>query len=406
MRGEEVELTGSAGTTLAGKLQRPLGAPRAWVLLAHCFTCGKDLRPARELAAALVREGFGVLRFDFTGLGQSEGDFAQTTFASNVADLIAAARYLEEHEQPPAVLIGHSLGGTAAVAAAVQLPSIRAVATIGAPFSPGHAGDLLEPVRDVLEADGEAEIELAGRRIRVGRALLDDLQGSSIESALGALRRPLLVLHAPLDRIVGIDNARELFVAARHPKSFVSLDGADHLLSAPGDARWAGEVIATWAGRVVPSAPEVSAPPDPPPGTVQAATAASLRTEVRAGRHRLVADEPTELGGTDAGPTPYDLLLASLGACTSMTLRMYASRKGWPLQEAVVTLRHERIHSRDCEGCEEHPRRIDVIARDIRLIGALTEAQRARLLEIADRCPVHRTLHGTLEVRTSLLPGA
>lgn len=398
MRDERIDFEGSTGAKLSGKVRRPAGAPRGWALLAHCFTCGKDLRAARLMTDALAIAGYGVLRFDFTGLGESEGAFAETTFLSNVADLVAAARWLERTEGTgPHLLVGHSLGGTAAIKAARQLPSVRGVATIGSPFEPGHAAGLLEPVREALHAEGEAEIELAGRTFKVGRALLDDLGQSSITEDLAELRRPLLVLHAPFDTVVEVDNARQLFEAARHPKSFVSLDKADHLLTDPTDAQWAGELVAAWARRTLD-------PVEPSPlahGVVEAVVSSGLRTEIRAGYHRFAADEPQRLGGTDTGPTPYDLLLAALGACTAMTLRMYADRKQWPLEEVTVHLEHDREHVTDCAR-EDGAGRIDVLRRAIRVAGALSAEQRQRLMEIADRCPVHRTLEGPLEVRTVL----
>ena len=297
------------------------------------------------------------------------------------------------------MLVGHSLGGTAVIAAAARLESVKAVATIGAPYSPSHATWILEPVREEIEREGKATLTLAGRELCVGRDLLQDLQTTSIQEDVQNLRRPLMILHAPLDDTVSIDNAKDLYTAARHPKSFVSLDGADHLLTDPADARWAGRVIATWAERAVPE-PDVSGQA-PERGVVEVVTSNGFRSEVRAGPHRWVADEPVRLGGSDAGPTPYDQLLAGLGTCTSMTLRMYADRKKLPLREIRVTLRHERVHQQDSEDCEAGTARIDVLHRAIALDGDLTPEQRARLMEIADRCPVHRTLEGPLEVRTT-----
>ena len=402
MREERVTFTGSTGHELAGRIRRPTGTPRAWAILAHCFTCGKDLRAARRITDALAAAGFGVLRFDFTGLGHSEGDFEETTFVSNVEDLVQASRWLELAYEAPALMVGHSLGGTAVIAAAAKLDHVQAVATIGAPFCPSHAGWILEPVREKLLAEGSAELTLGGRTLTVGRQLLEDLESATVEEELKGLRRPLLVMHAPLDDTVSIDNARDLYTAAHHPKSFVSLDNADHLLTNPADAHWAGQVIATWAGRTI---PEVDNAPTSQGerGVVEVVTGESFRSEVRAGPHRWVADEPATLGGSDRGPTPYDQLLAALGSCTGMTLRMYANRKGLALREVKVTLRHERVHRTDCEACDgEASTRIDVLHRVIELDGTLTEEQRARLLEIADRCPVHRTLEGPLEIETRL----
>ncbi len=399
MREVRVTFTGSQGHELSGRLRRPPGSPRGWAVLAHCFTCGKDLRASRMLSDALAEAGFGVLRFDFTGLGQSEGAFEQTGFVSNIEDLVQAGRWLEQAEEPPALIVGHSLGGTAAIAAAARMDSVRAVATIASPFSPGHASWILDPVREQLRDQGTATIRLAGRELKVGRSLLEELEQTSIEEELERLRRPLLVMHAPLDDTVSIDNARDLYLAARHPKSFVSLDGADHLLSDAADARWAGRVIATWAERAIPE--PATRPLEE--GVVEVVTCVRLRSEIRAGVHRWVADEPERLGGDNAGPTPYDQLLAGLGSCTGMTLRMYANRKQWPLEEVRVRLTHERVHTEDSADCETTPQRIDVLSRAITLVGDLTDEQRARLREIADRCPVHRTLEGPLEIRTKLV---
>ncbi len=396
MRDERVEFQGSAGS-LSGRLRRPTGTPRAWVLFAHCFTCGKDLRAVRNISDALAAAGFGVLRFDFTGLGESCGDFADTTFLSNVEDLVAAARFLERTELAPALLVGHSLGGAAVVRAACELRSVRAVATIGAPFDPGHASHLLAPVVGELRRSGQAEILLGGRTLRVGVGLLDDLDSQSIAADLERLDRALLVLHSPQDTIVGIDNARQLYQQARHPKSFVSLDGADHLLSRPRDARYAGAMIASWVERYLPAlepSPEVEV------GVVQVTTADRYRSEVQVGGHHLVADEPERLGGDDTGPTPYDLLLAALGACTGITLRMYANRKEWPLDEVEVQLTHDKVHASECEDCTTASGKVDVIERRIVLRGDLDADQRERLMSIADRCPVHRSLHAEVKVNT------
>lgn len=399
MKDEPVTIPGARGLALAGRIRRPAGRPRGWALLAHCFSCGKDIRAARTLSAALAEAGFGVLRFDFTGLGESEGSFHETSFVSNVDDLVLAAEWLATTEEPPALLVGHSLGGTASIAAAARLEKVRAVATIGAPYAPSHASWILEPVREQLEAEGEATLVLAGRPLRVGRRLFDDLQSATIERELMGLRRPVLVMHAPHDDVVSINNARDLYLAARHPKSFVSLDGLDHLLTDPSGARWAGQLIAAWAGRVVPE-PTESVPAGGERGVVEV-VGSGYRSEVRAGPHRWVADEPIGVGGTDEGPTPYDLLLASLGTCTAITLRMYADRKGLALREVTVNLRHERTHSQDsAAGMAAGTSRLDVLHRDIQLDGDLSEAERARLMEIADRCPVHRTLEGPLSIRT------
>ncbi len=405
---ERIEFPGSGGDRLAARLDRPSGAVRAFALFAHCFTCSKDLAAASRIARALARRGIAVLRFDFTGLGHSEGEFANTNFSSNVGDLVAAADYLRAAHRAPALLLGHSLGGAAVLMAAERIPEAVAVVTIGAPADPGHLAALFAAHADEIAEQGEAEVELAGRRFRIRRQLLDDIAAQRLEPAVASLRKALLVMHAPLDEVVGIENASRIFQAAKHPKSFVSLDSADHLLRRPADAAYAADVLAAWASRYLPDdAAENAASgvaPDAGDGEVVVETGdGRFDQQIRAGRHNLRADEPRAAGGDDTGPSPYGLLLASLGACTGMTLQLYAARKAWPLERVQVRLRHEKIHARDCENCETQEGRVDHIDREISLTGNLDAAQRAQLLAIADRCPVHRTLHGEASVVTRLL---
>ncbi len=400
---ERVEFTGAQGDRLAARLDRPLGRPRAYALFAHCFTCSKDIFAASRIARALAERGIAVLRFDFTGLGSSEGEFANTNFSSSVADLVRAADFLRETHQAPALLIGHSLGGAAALAAAAEMPEAVAVATIGAPAEPEHVRRQLTGAIDEIEATGAAEVDLGGRPFRITRQFLDDIEETKLAAAIGALKKALLVLHAPLDDVVGIDNASRIFAAARHPKSFVSLDDADHLLSRRPDAEYAAEVLAAWAGRYLPAAPEEALPQADQGEVVVTETGETkFQQAILAGPHRLTADEPPSVGGGDTGPTPYGLLMAALGACTTMTLRMYADRKGLALDKATVRLRHDKIHARDCAECETKTGKIDSIEREIELVGQLDEAERRRLLEIADRCPVHRTLHSEVRIESRL----
>ena len=402
-RRERIEFDGHDGGRLAGLLERPDGTPRASVLFAHCFTCGKDLVGASRVSRALVARGFAVLRFDFTGLGGSDGDFANTNFSSNVQDLVAAARYLDGRGLAAAVLVGHSLGGTAVLAAARELPGVRAVVTIGAPADARHVAGQFGADLARIEAEGEAEVSLAGRAFTIRKQFLEDIARSSTAPS-STLKAALLVLHAPLDETVPIDEASRIFVAAKHPKSFVALDGADHLLTRPEDAAWVAELIATWAPRHVGEA----TPPTAAVGRPDVVSGEIVVTErdrrflqdVHSDTHHWLADEPERVGGGDAGPDPYEHLLAAVGTCTAMTLRMYASRKRIALERATVRLRHAREHLDDCEGCEDEPRRIEVIERDIELTGDLSDEDRARLMRIADRCPVHRTLEGELEIRT------
>lgn len=403
MRTERISFTGAQGDRLSARIDRPIdGRVRAWLLFAHCFTCSKDLRAVGNLTHALNQAGIGVFRFDFTGLGQSEGEFADTSLSSNVDDLRAAAAWMEEHLEAPAILVGHSFGGPAVILAAGHLPSVRAVATIGAPFDPAHVTHLFAHALDEIETSGAAEVVIAGRRFTLSSEFVRDLDARTMETAIRELRRPLLVLHSPIDQTVGVDNARAIYEAARHPKSFVSLDDADHLLLDEDDSRYAGTVLAAWVERYLAPRPERGRAESElaDDAVVTRTPGDTFRTEVLARGHALIADEPVAVGGADLGPTPYDLLAAALGACTSMTLGMYARRKGWPLEEATVRVRHTRIHARDSEGCDDREPRMDRLSREITLEGDLDADQRERLMEIADRCPVHRTLSAGVEIET------
>ena len=404
MQAQRLAFENEDGRKLSARLDLPLdGVVMAYAVFAHCFTCGKNLRAAAAISRALAARGIGVLRFDFTGLGESEGDFADTGFTSNVRDLVAAARFLEQGYQAPQILVGHSLGGAAVLQAARELDSVRAVATVAAPAEPSHVLAMIGERRRDIEERGSAEVELAGRRFRIGRQFLDDLDDTRMEQRIGELKRPLLVMHSPLDRQVDVENASRIFLNARHPKSFVSLDRADHLLSNADDAEYAGTVIAAWASKYLDVPREQAPRPDPASNRVVVSTGASgYRSEILANGHPLVADEPDSVGGTNAGPGPYELLLAGLGACTGMTLRMYADRKKWPLKGVTVGLSHRRIHAADCRDCETGEGKVDEIERVITVEGALDEEQRQRLLEIADRCPVHRTLESETRVRSRL----
>lgn len=403
MRTEQFDFAGAGGQVLTAVLQQPSGEPRDFALFAHCFTCSKDSRAARWIAEALAARGIAVLRFDFTGLGSSEGEFANTDFSSNIGDLVAAADHLRSTRRAPALLIGHSLGGSAVLAAAARIPEARAVATIGAPADPAHVTNLFGDRIDDIRCRGEGEVELGGRLFRIRRDFLDDVAEQRLLSEVAVMRKPLLVLHAPTDQVVSIDDASSIFAAARHPKSFISLDDADHLLSRRRDARYAGEVIAAWSQRYI-APPADDATPDGRPGDVVVTETGvgTFQQNVSVGVHRLLADEPVAVGGLDTGPSPYELLLAALGACTAMTLRLYAERKGLPLERVSVLLRHSKIHATDCASCETTQGQIDRIERRITLDGDLDDATLDRLLEIADKCPVHRTLTSEVDIETAL----
>jgi putative redox protein len=402
MPAASVRFPGSQGQQLAALLDAPPDTPRAYALFAHCFTCSKDSKAATYVAQALAAQGIATLRFDFTGLGASAGEFADSNFSSNVDDLLAAVEWLRAYRAAPQILIGHSLGGAAVLAAAARVPEARAVATIGAPFDPAHVAHLVESGHAEIAAKSEARVNIGGRPFLVRKQFLDDLAAQRPAETIGALRKALIVFHSPRDTIVGIDNAARIFMAAKHPKSFVSLDDADHLLSRQEHAAYAAQVLAAWASRYLDPEPRQDAPVQ---GVRVAETGAGRFSQlIVAGRHRLRADEPVAAGGDDSGPSPYELLLAGLGACTAMTLRMYAAQKQWPLERVTVDLSHEKIHAADCAECETGEGRIDRIGRTIRIEGPLDAAQRARLLEIADRCPVHRTLHSEVRIVTVEAP--
>ncbi|HJV36368.1 alpha/beta fold hydrolase [Geomonas sp.] len=395
------------GEMLAARLELPdHDTPLAFALFAHCFTCSKDFKAPVHISRALSGRRIATLRFDFTGLGESQGDFPSTSFSTNVSDLVAAARYLEKEHQAPSLLVGHSLGGAAVLAAAAQIPTTKAVATIAAPFRPSHIQEYLGDALREIERNGEGQVTIGDRSFLVRKTLLDDLDAQEPAEILGGLKAALLVLHSPADVIVAIGNAADIYRSAPHPKSFISLDSADHLLSDNRDSRYAGEVIAAWANRYLAPAEEAPEPEEVADKGISARTAiAAFRTDLSVKGFRLLADEPIGYGGGSEGPSPYDYLLAALGACTSMTITMYARQKGWPLEEALVHLSHRKVHAQDCVDCAEKNSKIDLIERGVELKGELDEAQRQRLLEIAERCPVHRTLsEGVVRIETTLRP--
>ena len=403
MPSERFQFTGEGGHQLAAALELPEREPLGYALFAHCFTCGKDGLAAKRIAVALAAKGIAVLRFDFTGLGSSEGDFANSTFSSNVADLVRAADHLRDTRKGPAILIGHSLGGAAVLAAAAQIPDAKAVVTIAAPSDPAHVTGLLGDRIEDIRKHGKVEVSLAGRPFHITREFLDDIAEHNLMAQVTQLHKALLIMHSPTDDTVGIDNATRIFVAARHPKSFVSLAGADHLLTARRDAAYVADVIAAWVERYFdPAAPEQPADPGEVPGqvVVRETRVGKFQQTVAVGPHRMLADEPVAAGGADTGPGPYDYVLAGLGACTSMTMRLYADRKSLPLERVTVTLKHSKIHAEDCAECETRVGMLDQIERVISMEGALDSEQRKKLMEIADKCPVHRTLKSEIRIVT------
>lgn len=400
---QKVTFQNKEGQDLVGRLELPLDQhPHNFVIFAHCFTCNKNFSAVRNIGKALTSNGFGVLRFDFTGLGESDGDFEDTNFSGNVSDLVAAADYLKENHEAPTLLIGHSLGGAAVLFAAEQVPSVKAVATIGAPSNPQHVQHLFKSDLKEIETSGKAVVNLSGRDFTIKKQFLDDLESKSLQKTAKNLRKALLVMHSPQDTTVGIKNAEEIYIAAHHPKSFVSLDGADHLLMHKKDSVYAGEVIAGWARRYV-DIPETTKLQSKHEVIAGLGAQDGFTTAMKVGNHSMTADEPTSFGGNDFGPSPYELVSAGLSACTAMTVQMYARRKSWPLEHIEVHTSYGKEHAADCENCESDTAKIDTFTREIKLTGALDDKQTARMLEIADKCPVHRTLHSETQVITNLI---
>lgn len=401
MRTQHVTFENRNGETRSSKLEFPTDQyPHNFVIFAHCFTCGKNLAAAHNISQALTGYGFAVLRFDFTGLGESEEDFADKNFSSNVEDLIDAATFLQNNYKVPSLLVGHSLGGAAVIYAASKISSIQAVATIGAPSDLSHVNHLLEDKLEQVEDNGMAKVKLANQKFTIKKQFLEDIQSKNLISILNKSRLSYLILHSPQDKTVSIDNAAELYDAAYHPKSFISLDKADHLLSEKKDSWYVGQVIAAWAERYLEIEEDKELKTDQQ--VIAHLGNKGYTTEIKAGQHRLVADEPESVGGNDFGPSPYQLVSSALGACTAITLRMYANRKNWPLDNIKVHLNHAKVYNEDCENCEDKNVKIDRFERILELEGDLDNDQRNRLLEIANKCPVHRTLHQEVKVDTKL----
>ena len=404
MQFQKLTFENARGKKLSARLDLPLDRkPTAFAIFAHCFTCTKNFNAVVHINQALTLRGIAVLRFDFTGLGESEGEFPGTNLSTNVEDVVAAAEFLTRDFEAPKLLIGHSMGGAAVLLAAASIPSVTAVAVVAAPSGADHVRRYLKQAPCDADRCGELEVSIAGRRFSIGEQFLEDLERHSIEDAVRNLKAALLIFHSPLDEVVGIEHAGKLFQAARHPKSFVSLDRADHLLSRRADAQYVGSVLGAWAEKYLGGVEEAVSGRDLSDNRIAVRTGKQgYRTEITAGNHSLLADEPIAVGGSDTGPNPYDYLVSALGACTAMTLRMYADRKGLPLDAVVVRLRHSRIHAEDCAECRTRQGQLDHIDREIELVGSLSDEQRERLLEIADRCPVHRTLHSEVMVTSHL----
>ncbi len=400
---QKVSFLNNENQELAGRLELPVNQyPHNFVLFAHCFTCNKNLSAVRNISRELTSNGFGVLRFDFTGLGESDGDFENTNFSGNVEDLISAANFLKENYVSPTLLIGHSLGGAAAIFSASQIESVKAVATIGAPSNPKHVQHLLHSNIEEIKAKGKAKVNLGGREFTIKKQFLDDIESKSLPEVAKNLNRALLIIHSPQDTTVEIKNAEDIYIAARHPKSFVSIDGADHLLMRKEDSIYVGNVISNWAKRYI-SIPKTETLKTKHQVVASLHTEDNFSTKMKVGNHYMMADEPTSFGGNDFGPSPYELVSAGLSACTAMTIQMYVKRKGWNLQNVEVHTSYGKVHATDCDDCENTNSKIDTFNREIKLTGNLDSKQVERILKIADKCPVHRTLHNTVKVITKII---
>ncbi len=402
-KSEKLSILNEQGLSLDARLDFPLNQkPKAFAIFAHCFTCNKNLTAVRNISRALNAEGIAVLRFDFTGLGRSEGDFADTNFTSNIHDLHKVADFLTEHYEAPQIMLGHSLGGTATLFAATEIDSVKAVCTIGSPSMPEHVTHLFSSVQGELVEKGEAMVNIGMQKIKIKQQFVEDLKQKDINDVVTRDKKSHLIIHSPQDQVVGIENAGELYDLLKHPKSFVSLNGADHMMSNPNDSIYVGKLVATWALRYL-DLPEEEVLRSQHQVAVRLNQKDKFTSDVSLGKHNLIADEPESVGGNDYGPSPYELVSAGLGACTVMTLHMYAQRKKWDLEEVVVHVDHGRIHAKDCEECETNTGQIDTFKRSLTFKGNLDDAQRQRLMEIADKCPVHKTLENASKIETLMI---
>lgn len=399
---KKIVINNREDTKLSCLLDLPDGKPIAYALFAHCFTCSKNLKAAYHIGHTLAERGIACLRFDFTGIGETEGNFENTTFSSDVKDIIDVSTHLSQHYESPYILVGHSLGGTAMIKAAGKIESAKAVVTIGSPYDPAYILKLINKKSDIKNNESK-KVTLGDKQFIIKDQFITDLEESDISDDISNLKKALLIMHSPIDNIVPIENAMRIFMDAKHPKSFISLGTSDHLISNQADSIYTGNLISTWVSRYI-SLPEDNSESESIDNRVTAQTGKnSYKTDIFAGNHHLIADEPKSVGGTDEGPDPYDYLLASLGSCTTMTVMMYANRKGWNLESVEVSLDHTKIHASDCEECESKTGKVDFIERNIKFVGEINEEQINRLTEIADKCPVHRTLHSEIVVKTSII---
>lgn len=398
MLSQKVDIQNDRGDTLSGVMEWPAnGVVQAYAVFAHCFTCGKNSHAARHISKLLSSRGIAVLRFDFAGIGESEGKFADTNFSSNVQDLLTFIDYLTEENMPPQLLIGHSLGGAAVLAAASQRGLVKAVATIGAPARPAHVAHLLPKGMEKMAPEDTIKVKLGIHTMKMKKQFLDDIENQNTPEMLFGLHKAVLIAHSPEDEIVSIENAQQIFKNLHHPKSFLSLDGMTHLVLKKEQARYIANVVYEWAKRYITLADFVSTD-DKDPVVTAVLGGEKYTTAIRTGKHALVADEPKEMGGRNHGPSPYQYLSAGLAACTAMTIRMYVDRKGWDVGEIKVTVDHEKKHIKDSQ---DKTGRVDHFVRTVHVEKEITEEQKNRIMKIADKCPVHRTLMGEVEIPTT-----
>ncbi len=405
MKNALLEIENKQGNKLYARLELPANQhPSHFAIFAHCFTCSSNLNAARNISRALTNHGFGVVRFDFTGLGRSEGEFAESHFSANVDDLIAVHGYMTKHYAAPALLVGHSLGGAAVIVAASKLVEVKAIATLGAPSSVQHTKQHFSHAIDEVAEKGEVEVNIGGRPFKINNEFIQDFDKTDVLEILHELKKPMLIMHAPFDKTVSVNSAQELFQAAFHPKSFVSLDGADHLLADERDSLYAGDVIGSWVKRYFPEREKekLDTKNEQVVGHLDL-TQNNFTTSIQTLKHSLTADEPADVGGDDFGPSPYELLNAGLAACTVMTMKLYAERKKWPLEEAFVYITHSKKHVADMEDESKSGTYLDHISKKIELIGDLDAEQREKLMQIAAKCPVHKTLQSKVEIETTLI---
>ena len=405
MKTTKLEITNKKGLKLQAYLELPANQkPNNFAIFAHCFSCNSNFKATKNISRSLTNHGFGVLRFDFTGLGKSEGEFADSHFSANVEDLIDVHNYLETHYKAPSLLIGHSLGGAAVIVAASKLKNIKAVATVGAPATVGHVTHLFSHEPEDISEKGAIEVNIGGRPFKINEDFVADFSKTDLPKIIKELRKPILVMHAPFDKIVGIENAHEMYHNAHHPKSFVSLDAADHLLTKSSDSIYVGNMIGAWAKRYF----------EPEQNNMISSEGEQLvahlnilednfTTSIQTKKHSFIADEPENVGGDDFGPSPYDFLSAGLAACTVMTLKLYAERKKWDLQEVFVYITYSKKHRDDLDIDADKPTRFDHLQKKLKFIGNLDEKQKQRLKEIAAKCPVHKTLQSKIIIETEIV---